>query len=362
MRKKGSAVVSNTWPPQQPGQAQPNDPYDPYDPYGPSQGSGQYDPPSQYWQGGQYDQYDQYDGEYGPPSQGYGPPQPWQQSHPSSPAYPPQPPYPTYPTYPTYPPGMAGPPSQYPGQSPPGPGQFAPPYPTEWSAGPWYGAPPSYGVPPVPEQPRRWVDRLLVALIVLVLFAAGGAAFTLAHGGGFHAASGTPTAPIIAPTATATPAIPPSGFTFYADPRGYFRFAVPSDWTTQTQQSGESVGVTNGPIGAIFAVVFEPFAIKTQTDDLNAAFTSVLTGSDGSTIVGTFAHRQGPTTITLSGNPGKPESADFTIQGYTFHGVVLVADHHGGRVIIGYLALANVFANANSEYFQPMLTSFTFLK
>src|SRR5258708_6965893 len=68
VRKKGSAVVSNAWPPQQPGQAQPYDPYDPYDPYGPSQGAGQYDPPSQYWPGGQdgqYGQYGQYGGEYG---------------------------------------------------------------------------------------------------------------------------------------------------------------------------------------------------------------------------------------------------------------------------------------------------------
>jgi hypothetical protein len=338
-------AMSQQWPPQQPGQSQPSGPY------GPPQDPGQYGPLSSYGQGGQYGQYGppsqggQY-GQYGPPSQGYPPQQPGPQGEPSAPAYP------TYPPAQPGAPGMPGPANQYPPQYPP---QYpSGPYPPAGYPG-GYGAPPSYGMPPAPKPSRGWVVPLIVVLILLILAGGGGAVFALSRGG-TNTASGTPTATAtIAATATPTTGPAPAGFTLYTDPAGYYSIIAPSAWKTDAQSGFVQFSSTSDV--ALVEVGFESVATGTATDDLNAFFTS-FSSSGG----GTVSHKQSPTSATLGGESGLQESADLTKSGLTFHAVVLVADRSGGRALVAYLSPTATFSSLNSQYFQQMIASFTFLK
>ena len=238
-------------------------------------------------------------------------------------------------------PGMAAPPSQY-RQEPSQP----------WSG---YDAPPPNIPPYEPEPARGWVVPLLVMLIIALVLVSGGAVFALTRDGATVASSAPATTTATeAPTATPTPLSLPAGFNIYIDPANNFRLFVPNGW--QTQPGTPLVSFLSESDLAEMSVGYETPASVLLDDDLNATLSQIVTTQGGS-----LANRQGPVDTTLGGEHGAEVYGDWTKDGFSFHIVLIGANHNDGTGLVAYLAPQNSFTGTDDRFFSTMVQSFTFL-
>lgn len=243
-------------------------------------------------------------------------------------------------------PGMAAPPSQY-GQGPLQRG---------YHSGDYDDTPPHIS-PYETEPAREWIAPLIIMLIVAIVLVSGGAVYALTRGGGTTASSGalaTATA-TDRPTATPTPLSLPKGFAVYTDPASNFRIFVPNGW--QTQAGSPLVSFSSEPDLALLSVGYETPATALLDDDLDATLSQLI-----STEGGTLYNRHGPTGATLGEESGAEVLGDWSKNGFSFHIVLLGANHKNGTGIVAYLAPQNAFTGIDDRFFKTMVQSFTFLR
>jgi hypothetical protein len=247
------------------------------------------------------------------------------------------------------------PPTQPPGQYPPPYPQYPPPYPQYLS-----GAPPAFGMPPAPEKKAPgWLVPVIVAAVLVLLAAIGGGAFALTRGGSPSVAATATPAATNTPAPTATPAVP-AGFKLYTDSSNLFQMVVPADWSA----SGTAVDQR----GALFTSASQPIAFDAKyvagatpsSSEIATLGDTFFTGVAGAS--GTIAHRTGPTPVLLASITWTQFAADVTSSGVTLHAVVLVGVHGNNTFVLAYAGLVSDFATLDTQFFQPVLQSFTFLQ
>jgi hypothetical protein len=218
-------------------------------------------------------------------------------------------------------------------------------------------------MPPAPHKSGGWVVPLLIVLILLVLAGGGGAVFALTRGGA-STASGTPTATATtAATATSTVPSAPPGFTTFVDPAGDYSLAIPQDWsttTTTTPSGSKEIGFTSSSLPSVALEV--EYLSNVPLDGQQNTVSSAFFNNVASQSHGTVSNRQGPTSVSLAGETWSQYTGDLSLSGQTLHIVLLIAGHAGSTAFVAYLAPKNSFSSDDSQYFQPMLQSFTFLK
>jgi hypothetical protein len=194
----------------------------------------------------------------------------------------------------------------------------------------------------------------------MLLLAAGGSAYVLAHGRSFLNPTAAQTTPTATAATTSTPGIP-AGFHTYTYTDAQVQLIMPQDWTTTSSNLGGSVSGSTGVILVspdetdYFLVAKVPIV-----GDNVAAASGFFVGAAGSS--GTVANKVGPTNVSLAGETWVLESADVTRNGVTIHMVVLVTTHGGATYLLAYYAPPSSFASANTTYFQPMVHSLTFVR
>jgi hypothetical protein len=193
-----------------------------------------------------------------------------------------------------------------------------------------------------------------VTLVVLVALGGAGVAFALTHGGS-PSASTPPTATATA-AASATPAVP-SGFKLYTVSNGTYSLIVPESW--DTSGSGAETTIESVATGAFVEIEYlNGVPLNGQQDQTaDGFFNSVASAASGS-----VSNRTGPTSVSLAGETWYQYEADVSIASQSEHVVLLVGSHDNSSALIAYLAPSDSFSDLDSQYFQPMLQSFTFLK
>lgn len=293
-------------------------------------------------------------GQYVPGGQPVEPIPPSQPVYPSQPAYPQQPGYPT--NEPTYPATAAGGQAFYAGNQPTMPGM----QPTmQYPGQPYPGGP---GVAPQPNAPRRNRAAIFgiiggVVLLACVLACLGGLYFTRGVAGKIST-SIRATLTARPATATATASMP-VGFASFTDPGGYYRLNAPTAWKA-TSTSTYSGWLSSSPIAEV--AIASASGSPTSSDIQNAIGQTLKSFSTGAGGSGSYTTTQGPTTVSLAGESWTQEAADVGVKGVTLHSVVMGATHNGRFYIILYVAPKDTFDTTDTQSFQPMLNSFTFLQ
>ncbi len=239
------------------------------------------------------------------------------------------------------------------------PYQVAPGYPTQagYAQYPQGGAP--YAQPPAPAKRRRWPMVVgIIAGVVLLLCAVGGVFAYI----GLHKFAGvvstgisqteTASAATATPEATATAAIP-ADYTLFTDSTNGYSIAYPNSWQKQASSSDVVFLDTSVPADMVIGAVPDNLPQSDIASTESEFFKSV---SDG----GKISNLKGPTTITLAGESWTQETADITTSGQVIHSVVLATNHGAHAYIVGYLSAKSTFTSLDTQYFQPMLNSFSF--
>ncbi len=215
----------------------------------------------------------------------------------------------------------------------------------------------STGYPPAPapsvpavsvtdyfQSGRRSATPLIVGLVVLLVLGGGAAIFALTRGGlGQTQGAATPNAA----AAVAT----------YTDMDGVYTLSVPKTWLT----TGNAALTTFGPAaepGVRVEIERLEVALNGHQDDVASSFFDSAASSAG----GSVTNRAGPTSVTLAGITWSQYSGDLTVGATTEHMVVLIADHAGSTVEIASIAPKDSFTSDDTQFFQPMLKSLTFVK
>lgn len=163
------------------------------------------------------------------------------------------------------------------------------------------------------------------------------------------------------PAPTATPTIP-ANFKVYTDASKVYELVVPQSWTNSSLGSTNKVGIQTwtslGSSGnALGNTVFQVEYTKQQSD-LQSLDDEILKA-----LSGTVSSKKGPTSVTIGGQSWMQESGDSASDGLIHNGhIVVQATNHGGyMLVITYAADSSNFSIINSQDFQPMVNSFTFL-
>ncbi len=161
-----------------------------------------------------------------------------------------------------------------------------------------------------------------------------------------------------ASAATVTPTVP-VGFKVFQDQSETYQVIAPVDWSQTTNY--DFVGFADPSNSATFAVgtYGAPINDSTIVESENSIFKSASTGGGGS---GAYYNVQGPTKIKLAGETWTQESADVSVARGVMHVVVLITVHDSSTYILMYAAIQPSFSKFNSQDFQPMERSFTFLR
>jgi hypothetical protein len=225
-----------------------------------------------------------------------------------------------------------------------------------------YGAASGYAPTPAPLAEKK-VNPFLIAGIVIVVAALvtcagiGVAIYSLAHSAG----GSTSVTPIASPSpaATATSSLP-VGFAAFSDNNGLYAVAVPASWT-HTPTSAQTISLD------VFSEPRQQAAFEIES--VNAA----SSGQDPKTLDdlfiktvasnGNVTNKRGPSSVTVGATQWTQESGDVTIRAIgATHVVVLATTHAEHTMLIAYLAPAKTFSGLDTQYFQPMLANFRFLK
>lgn len=232
----------------------------------------------------------------------------------------------------------------------------------------YHGAPPQQPVTqpytpamtPTPQQgqstPKRNPALLIIGVVVAVVLLLGiaGAAVVFANRISLGAVP-TPTA-VMTPHATATATIP-AGFVQFTDQGNVYKINYPSEWKKTAESGDFSLTIFSGTPQNIPGV-FEVEYFKTKVDPKTVQDTFFTTLEK----TGKVTNKQEPTTVSLAGESWQREAADVGTGSVTQHVVVLAANHGQYSVLIAYLAPTIAFDNADTQAFQPMLSSFQFLQ
>lgn len=238
-----------------------------------------------------------------------------------------------------------------------------------YSGYPGYPGGPMMSPAPPPPSKKAPVALIavLVALAVVVVAGVLFAALVLARPGGFAGAAATVTAvptataiPTATPSPTASIANVPAGFTLYQDATGLYQVAYPSSWSKQTSSGDTGSALFTSPGIGLVEIAYGHDTVSDQTD-LDQFFSSLAGSSHGQ-----LSNRTDNGTIQLAGESWKQQAADLTLSAgganVVEHVVVQLTRHNGLAVFIAYLAVSDHFDSAKTQYFQPMLDSFAFLK
>ena len=221
-----------------------------------------------------------------------------------------------------------------------------PPLPLTSSAPP---RPLATATPPRPVQEavatggeRRSATPLIIGLIVLLVLGGGAAIFALTSGG-------------LGGTAATTTS--PSAFAKFTDADGVYSLKMPTTWLS----TGNAALTTFGPAaepGVRVEIERVEVALNNQQDAVAGAYFDSAASSSS----GTVTNKTGPTSVTLAGETWSQYAGDLTTGDTTEHIVLLIAGHTTNTVILATLAPKSTFANDDTQFFQPMLKSFVFLK
>ncbi len=226
-------------------------------------------------------------------------------------------------------------------------------------------------VPPAPGRraPSPWLVALIIAVVVVLLACAVLAALLLVRAvpPTLHVAPPPTTVPMATPTAGP---VLPAGFTAYKDAGGLFTLGYPTGWSKFDGTTGGSVA-TPAITGSGFGLVL--FSDSTTQAAFGIEYIQVTypggpTAFDDGVFKsfaqdGTLTHKQGPTTTTFGGQLWTQESADVTAtSGAAEHMVVDAASHGDYTVGIFYSAPTASFTALSGGTFEPMLSTFAFLK
>lgn len=232
------------------------------------------------------------------------------------------------------------------------------------------GGPMMSPAPPPPPSKKAPVALIavLVALAVVVVAGVLFAALVLARTGGLGSASATavPTAtalPTATPSPTASIANVPAGFTAYRDPAGLYQIAYSANWTkTESSQQGVNTAIFTDSSQRSTGLEVTPVALQVPQSGLANLDDSFITGFAKGAANATVTNKQGPSDVTLAGETFVQESADVQTSGAMVHLVVLAGVHGTTTYNIAYFATTGDFSGADTQFFQPMLQSLTFLK
>lgn len=199
-------------------------------------------------------------------------------------------------------------------------------------------------VPAAPARKKRSAGLVaLLAIIVLALVLSAGLVALGLGGKGPLATLGKHAAP----TATATPSLPP-GFSLYTNLDHSFQLIYPTGWQKGPSSSGTGVDF-QGPSGESFIAT----NLGTNQGDAvtaDGAFCALLSGSPGS-----------PRDVPIGGQRWTQETCDSLPIFGNLHAVVETVNYKGFSYMIAYSAAHPDFANDNTRFFALMERSFTFL-
>lgn len=269
----------------------------------------------------------------------------------------------------------------YPGQQPPyGQPMYGQPQPGmpptatyPYPGYPGYPGGPMMSPPPPPPPSKKTPVALIAVLVALAVVVVAGvlfAALALARPGGFAGAAATATAvptataiPTATPSPTASIANIPSGFTAYHDPAGLYQIAYSADWAkTESSVQGATIALFTESSQSSTGLEIASITSQIPRSELANLDDSFITGFAKGAANATVTNKQGPSDVTLAGETFVQESADVRTSSAMVHLVVLAGVHGTTTYNIAYFAAAGDFSGANTQFFQPMLQSLTFLK
>lgn len=199
-------------------------------------------------------------------------------------------------------------------------------------------------VPAAPIRPKRrfGLMALLAILVLALVLSAGLVALGFGGKGPFATLGKHP-----APTATATPALPP-GFALYTNIDHSFKVIYPTSWQKGASTSGTGIDF-QGPSNASF-IATNLGGNQGDPATSDNAFCALLSGNTSS-----------PHTVTVGGQRWTQETCDsFDFFG-NLHAVVETITYKGLTFMIAYSATRSAFANENTHFFSLMEHSFAFL-
>jgi hypothetical protein len=215
-------------------------------------------------------------------------------------------------------------------------------------------------MPPAPEKKAPgWLVPVIVVAVLVLLAAIGGGALALTRGGSSSVAATPTPVPTNTPAPTATPAAP-AGFKLYTDASNQFQMFVPADWS--------ATGTAGDQRGVLFSSASKPIAFDAKyvagatpsSSEIATLGDTFFTGVAGA--AGTITHKTGPTPVSLASTTWTQFAADVTSSGVTLHAVVLVGVHGNNTFVLAYAGLVSDFSSLDTQFFQPVLQSFTFLQ
>lgn len=170
------------------------------------------------------------------------------------------------------------------------------------------------------------------------------------------AATATPTTP---PTAT-MPALPtanPALGPFFTSPDGGYAFQYPTGWTTQAYNTSP---VVNGEfvISPDAKNYFLTLPLNLDASSQYASFFDQFLVGFGGTKIKVTAKGTAP----VGANTWTVYEATFTKGGVAYDGVEFGLTHNGNSFLVIALAPHATSNAVGNKYFEPMLTSLTFLK
>ncbi len=187
----------------------------------------------------------------------------------------------------------------------------------------------------------------LVLVSLLALAACGGASAV--------ASSSTPT-----PSPSATPLVN----TVYTSTDGAYSIKIPSTWKTEALDTPSTTGgVSIVNAANTDAMLIEPFTFRTTATAqsiLRSAISdpSSFTGSKVDATTTTKAYPSGSWAVATA----TTTTASTTGDGATLDARLYMTEHGGHTVVIITFAQTGSRADDQTMYFDPMLTSFTFLQ
>ena len=203
-------------------------------------------------------------------------------------------------------------------------------------------APNPVPVAPVRKKGRVGLMAILAILVLALVLSAGLVALGFGGKGPF-----APLGKHAAPTATATPSLPP-GFSLYTNLDHSFKLIYPSTWQKGPSSSGTGIDF-QGPASSSFIAT----NLGTNQGDpvtSDGAFCALLSGSPGS-----------PHNVTVGGQRWTQETCDSLAIFGNLHAVVETVIYKGFSFLIAYSATRADFGKDTTHFFSRMEQSFTFL-
>lgn len=249
------------------------------------------------------------------------------------------------------------PPYGQPGQPPP----QGPYYPPAYSMPPQmpYSMPgyPMAGPPPSPKRSPALGIILGVSAAVVVLIAIL-VVVLLNHANGPSTGNTNTSTTSMLPTATSQPTISTAGLdATFTSPDGVYTFQYPSGWTTQAYNTAP---VVNGEFVISPGAQDYALTLPLNTDASSqypAFFSSFLTGFGGTNVNVTSTGNE-----TLGSNTWERYHATFTKNGTPWEGDEYALTHNGTSFVAIVLSPHSSWSADSSTYFQPIISTITFLK